>query len=434
MIRERGISMRYLLLIALIIAAGYFSFGRRSSSPPPPAPAEETRPIIGGASITSERPEERLSDPGENRTNSDPRPDPSTEGTGPGTTAEPRPASTRLEETGIVPALGEDEPLLERLRRAVVGKTSPDGDEARLRLASACFEAGEIVEGTRALREIIDGGGTYAPRASAALLPRSEGEERSRLAAAIITAGPDAPGYDDALIVHTAALIADPAEASQLEAWKLLSAAYFAHESEAQRRPLRERLDPLVRKWILSPRPCSLTQSYTVIGGDSLDRIAKSQKTTIDQLVAVNRLDSDLIHPGDRLKVLDRPIRIEVDKSEFRLDVLYDGGYLMSFPIGHGSDGRTPSTTFEVNLRQKHPTWFPPNQPSVPYGDPANPLGERWLGFESADGFRGFGIHGTNEPETIGLEASEGCIRLVNEDVVALYPFVAIGTRVTIRD
>ncbi|MGA1203186.1 MAG: L,D-transpeptidase, partial [Planctomycetota bacterium] len=78
--------------------------------------------------------------------------------------------------------------------------------------------------------------------------------------------------------------------------------------------------------------------------------------------------------------------------------------------------------------------WFPPNQPSVPYGDPANPLGERWLGFESADGFRGFGIHGTNEPETIGLEASEGCIRLVNEDVVALYPFVAIGTRVTIRD
>lgn len=219
-----------------------------------------------------------------------------------------------------------------------------------------------------------------------------------------------------------------------MKAWRLLSDAYFSRSEESWRAPIRNILEPIANRWFLSVRPCSLTSSYTVQSGDYLARIADEHKTTVDQLRALNGIEGDLIHEGDRFKILNREITVVVDKSEFRLDVRYDGGYLMSFPVGHGSEGRTPTTTFEVNLRQEHPTWFPANRPSVPYGDPGNPLGERWLGFAAADGFKGFGIHGTNQPSTIGTEASEGCVRLQNEHVIRLYPYISLGTKVTILE
>ena len=45
----------------------------------------------------------------------------------------------------------------------------------------------------------------------------------------------------------------------------------------------------------------------------------------------------------------------------------------------------------------------------------------------------GFGIHGTVAPETIGKAASDGCIRLVNADVAALFDLVSDGTVVVVR-
>ena len=50
-------------------------------------------------------------------------------------------------------------------------------------------------------------------------------------------------------------------------------------------------------------------------------------------------------------------------------------------------------------------------------------LGPRRLLFRD-----GYGIHGTDQPETIGLAASHGCVRMRNEDVVALYAMIAVGT------
>ncbi len=44
----------------------------------------------------------------------------------------------------------------------------------------------------------------------------------------------------------------------------------------------------------------------------------------------------------------------------------------------------------------------------------------------------GYGIHGTDEPESIGHSASHGCVRLRNEDIMALYPLVPVGTVVYI--
>ena len=63
-------------------------------------------------------------------------------------------------------------------------------------------------------------------------------------------------------------------------------------------------------------------------------------------------------------------------------------------------------------------------------GSPENSLGTRWLGFDK----KGYGIHGTVEPETIGQQVSQGCVRMLNEDVEELYDLLPRGTRVTVQD
>ncbi len=327
------------------------------------------------------------------------------------------------------PAVGE----IPALEKQLAGTVSPERDELRLRLAAAYGEAGRMTDADAVHREVFRGRGPLAVRAAAALLDRASGEARTEAAAYVIERGPKSPGYGRAARIHGEALADSKGEEKeQLEGWRLLSAAYFSRPEESWRRELRPVLDELVARWFVSPRPCSLSIVHSVVRGDYLALIAEDNGVSVDHILALNGLDSNLIHPGDRLKILGLPITLEVDKSEFRLDVRYDGGYLMSFPVGHGAHGRTPVADFVVNIRQENPIWYPANRPSVPYGQVGNPLGERWLGFASEAGLTGFGIHGTDKPETIGSEASEGCVRLRNEDVIRLYPFVAIGTPVKI--
>ena len=66
-------------------------------------------------------------------------------------------------------------------------------------------------------------------------------------------------------------------------------------------------------------------------------------------------------------------------------------------------------------------------------GDPNNPLGTRWIGFDArgTDG-RIYGLHGTNHPESIGHYVSQGCIRLQNEAIESLYEYIPLGTKILI--
>jgi L,D-transpeptidase ErfK/SrfK len=81
-----------------------------------------------------------------------------------------------------------------------------------------------------------------------------------------------------------------------------------------------------------------------------------------------------------------------------------------------------------------NPTWYPPTQDAwarglkpVPPG-PNNPLGTRWMGLSAP----GVGIHGTDEPASIGYSASHGCIRMQVPDAEWLFAHVEIGTTVFI--
>jgi lipoprotein-anchoring transpeptidase ErfK/SrfK len=105
-----------------------------------------------------------------------------------------------------------------------------------------------------------------------------------------------------------------------------------------------------------------------------------------------------------------------------------DGTVVKMYPVAVGAR-RSPSPTGEfeiVNLIPK-PTYYAPGVVIGP--GTANPLGTRWIGLSR----KGYGIHGTNEPRSIGRRASHGCIRMRNRDVEELFEMVAVGDRVELH-
>ena len=86
----------------------------------------------------------------------------------------------------------------------------------------------------------------------------------------------------------------------------------------------------------------------------------------------------------------------------------------------------SPSGEFQITKRLENPTCYSPGVVIEPGA--GNPLGARWMGLN----IKGFGIHGTNSPDSIGHNASHGCIRLRNRDVEELFARLKVGDRVSV--
>ncbi len=117
--------------------------------------------------------------------------------------------------------------------------------------------------------------------------------------------------------------------------------------------------------------------------------------------------------------------QIIISIPDKKLVLLEDGEVKQIYPIAVGK-ASTPSPvgTFHIANRVVNPTWFGPKG-AVPPGK-ANPLGTRWMGI----GYKGYGIHGTNAPKSIGKAASHGCIRMQTKDAEALFKLVEVGDEV----
>lgn len=125
--------------------------------------------------------------------------------------------------------------------------------------------------------------------------------------------------------------------------------------------------------------------------------------------------------PGDSLHIV-------INIPAFRLFLFEGDSLLTSYSIAVGKpETQTPVGTFTVKRKVMNPSYWPKGQPPVPPG-PGNPLGRYWIGLSQRD----LGIHGTNEPHSIGTAASGGCIRMRESDLLALYDRVLLGTRVEI--
>ena len=88
----------------------------------------------------------------------------------------------------------------------------------------------------------------------------------------------------------------------------------------------------------------------------------------------------------------------------------------------------SPTGVFQIVNSIADPTWYTKGK-IVPPGK-CNPLGTRWLGLSR----KGYGIHGTNRPDSIGRNASHGCIRMRNREVEELFKMVAVGDQVELYD
>ncbi len=178
---------------------------------------------------------------------------------------------------------------------------------------------------------------------------------------------------------------------------------------------------------------------YIVKAGDSLDRIARNYRTTVRSLQKQNRIDFDSsrIHPEQVLHVYQGDWSIVVVKSRFVLLLMNGANLAKLYHVGIGRQNRTPVGTFKIINKEFEPAWTPPGK-NIPYGHPDNVLGTRWMGIEPTGDtdstLRGYGIHGTWRPDTIGTAASEGCVRMQNDDVNELFDIVPLGVQVIIRE
>jgi len=114
--------------------------------------------------------------------------------------------------------------------------------------------------------------------------------------------------------------------------------------------------------------------------------------------------------------------RIVISIPDRRLALVEDGRVVKTYSIAVGAPlSPSPAGEFKVAHRIPHPTYYAPGK-VIPPGQ-ANPLGTRWIGLNQ----KGYGIHGTNQPRSIGHRASHGCIRMRNRDVENLFERVRVG-------
>ena len=182
-------------------------------------------------------------------------------------------------------------------------------------------------------------------------------------------------------------------------------------------------------KLLFSPVITPKSLLYEIKPGDSLAKIAANYNTTVELLMKSNSLDSDRIIPGRKIKVWNAPFNIFVDKSQNVLILKSDDEIIKTYIVSTGKNNSTPVGTFKITNKLSNPTWFKAGA-VVPASSPENVLGTRWLGFNLA----GYGIHGTTEPETLGQQVTQGCVRMANPEVEELYSIVPTGTEVTIVD
>ena len=171
------------------------------------------------------------------------------------------------------------------------------------------------------------------------------------------------------------------------------------------------------------------TVTHNIVAGDTLGKIAKQYGTTVALIKKSNGLKSDVIRLGDTLRIWTAPFNIVVDKSQNVLLLKTGEEILGVYSVATGKDNITPIGEFTITNKLENPTWYKSGAVVAP-GSPDNALGTRWMGFN----LKGYGIHGTIEPESIGQQATAGCIRMRNEEVEQLYEIIPMGTTVVVTD
>jgi lipoprotein-anchoring transpeptidase ErfK/SrfK len=129
----------------------------------------------------------------------------------------------------------------------------------------------------------------------------------------------------------------------------------------------------------------------------------------------------------DRTSV--QPVQVKrtivVSLEDRKLALVEDGQVKKVYTVSVGKPSTpSPVGTFTIQRRVKNPVYQ--HNGKVVEPGPGNPVGTRWMGLS----VKGYGIHGTNEPKSIGKAASHGCIRMARKDLEEMYAMVSVGDTV----
>jgi len=134
---------------------------------------------------------------------------------------------------------------------------------------------------------------------------------------------------------------------------------------------------------------------------------------------------------------------IVVDPKNRFLYLVQSGGWAIRYGIGVGRAGFAWNGEAVIRFKREWPKWFPPDEmiardPKLEKyrdgqeGGPGNPIGARGLYLWQGNTDTLYRIHSTNQPSSIGTNASSGCIRMWHQDIIDLYERVEIGTKVIV--
>lgn len=206
----------------------------------------------------------------------------------------------------------------------------------------------------------------------------------------------------------------------------------------------REALTDLADKTFFSRRlfrDDPYTFAYKLQPGEVLTKVERKLKLRVpwQLILRINRIrDARKIEPADRLKMIRGPFHAVVTKSEYAMDVYLQDAFVRRFKVGIGAaETPTPEGFFRATLGGKltNATYTPPASTGKPQirifpGQRDYPLdkGGHWIslcgipekGNDITDD-EGYGIHGTNDPDSIGRPVSMGCIRLSDKDIKLLF-------------
>ena len=190
---------------------------------------------------------------------------------------------------------------------------------------------------------------------------------------------------------------------------------------------------------------------------DTLIQLARQHSLGYEELLRVNKgvdpwlpgAGTEILIPGQRLLPPGVREGIVVNLPEHRLFYFPkpENGkppVVLTFPVSVGKmDWNTPLGVTKVVRKQKNPPWYPPESvrkehikrgdpplPAVVPAGPDNPLGTRSMRLDIPGG--AYLIHGTNNPDAVGMAITHGCLRMYPEDIERLFDLTPVGTSVTL--
>ncbi|MEN6407660.1 MAG: L,D-transpeptidase family protein [Thermoguttaceae bacterium] len=203
-----------------------------------------------------------------------------------------------------------------------------------------------------------------------------------------------------------------------------------------QAKQITDLLDQLAGTVIYS-RKHYLEPPYRTQPGDTLDRIAQQYNVPWELLGRINGLlPPTNVDPGAKDRPLPQGTEMKVVRGPFeavvRLDrreliLMVQNRYAGRFRIGVGRDQPKLEGNYTIRDKVVNPTYYGPDNVTIPPNDPKNPLGAAWIGLTDR-----IGIHGACDPQSIGRDDNRGTICVGERDLQDLYGILSVGSRVTV--